>query len=127
MTYAACSACCPPCPSGLLPAACREDEIRKTTQADISILKWTDQNKRHPRTEDCREIAKYDVVLTTFQLASTLHTLSHIRWWRIIVDEPQLNAGGFLADKDHTWFANHRWLLTGTPINANGGSGVGGR
>jgi hypothetical protein len=60
-------------------------------------------------------------VLTTFQLASTLHTLSHIRWWRIIVDEPQLNAGGFLADKDHTWFANHRWLLTGTPINANGG------
>lgn len=34
--------------------------------------------------------------MTTFQLASNLHTLSHIRWWRIVVDEPQLGAGGFL-------------------------------
>jgi hypothetical protein len=106
-------------------AMCRENEIRKTTQADISILKWTEPKGRQARTEDCREIAQFDVVLTTFQLASTLHTLSHIRWWRIIVDEPQLNAGGFLADKDHTWFANHRWLLTGTPINATGGRGCG--
>lgn len=59
-------------------------------------------------------------VLTTFQNASTLHTLSHIYWWRIVADEPQLNAGGFLADRDHPWFAQHRWLLTGTPVNATG-------
>ena len=35
-----------------------------------------------------------------------------------MVDEPQLGAGGFLGDKGHPWFSNHRWLLTGTPINA---------
>jgi hypothetical protein len=38
----------------------------------------------------------------------------------MIVDEPQLNAGGFLGDSKHPWFANHRWLLTGTPVNATG-------
>jgi hypothetical protein len=52
---------------------------------------------------------------------------SHIRWWRIIADEPQLQAGGFLADKEHRWFANHKWLLTGTPINATGGCAGAGR
>lgn len=128
--------------------------MRKTTDAELSILKWTENTKGHPRVEDCREIAEYDIVsgcsplpgsastehdatgaaahwlrrvnrwrrqpcsseqpcpsacfsharapppppqvMTTFQLASNLHTLSHIRWWRIIVDEPQLGAGGFL-------------------------------
>ena len=55
----------------------RESEIRKTTDAELSILKWTDHTVRNPRTEDCKEIAKYDIVLTTFALASTLHTL---RW-----------------------------------------------
>ncbi|KAL4443632.1 hypothetical protein ABPG75_011369 [Micractinium tetrahymenae] len=94
-----------------------EDEIRKTTDEELTILKWTEHTKGHPRTEDCREIGEHDIVMTTFQLASNLHTLSHIRWWRIIVDEPQLGAGGYLQDKEHVWFANHRWLLTGTPIN----------
>lgn len=41
----------------------------------LCAAQWTETSKGHPRTLDCREIAKYDVVLTTFQLASTLHTL----------------------------------------------------
>ncbi|KAL4447266.1 hypothetical protein ABPG77_007299 [Micractinium sp. CCAP 211/92] len=94
-----------------------EDEVRKTTDEELSILKWTENTKGHPRVEDCRDIAEYDIVMTTFQLASNLHTLSHLRWWRIVVDEPQLGAGGFLQDKEHVWLSNHRWLLTGTPIN----------
>jgi hypothetical protein len=36
------------------------------------------------------------------------------------VDEPQLQAGSFLSPKEHVWFSQHRWLLTGTPINATG-------
>lgn len=43
-----------------------------------------------------------------------------MRWWRAICDEPQLAAGGFLADREHLLLANHRWLLTGTPTNATG-------
>lgn len=42
-------------------------------------------------------------VLTTFQNAANLHTLSAIYWWRIVVDEPQLNAGKFLGDHNHDW------------------------
>ena len=36
-----------------------------------------------------------------------------------VVDEPQLNAGGFLADKDHRWYTRHRLLCTGTPVNGS--------
>lgn len=38
--------------------ACREDEVRKTTDAELSILKWTENTKGAPRTLDCKEIAK---------------------------------------------------------------------
>ncbi len=41
-----------------LAAPPREDEIRKTTQAELSILKWTENTKGAPRTLDCKEIAK---------------------------------------------------------------------
>jgi SNF2 family DNA or RNA helicase len=35
-----------------------EDEIRKTTQVELSILKWTENTKGAPRTLDCKEIAQ---------------------------------------------------------------------
>ncbi|KAI7841185.1 hypothetical protein COHA_005151 [Chlorella ohadii] len=79
-----------------------EDEIRKTTDAPLSILRWTEHSKRQERLLDCKVIAEYDAVLVTPQLASQLHTLSSIYWWRVFVDEPQLAAGGFLADKAST-------------------------
>lgn len=44
---------------------------------------------------------------------------SHVRWWRMIVDEPQLGAS-ILNDREHLWVSQHRWLLTGTPSNATG-------
>lgn len=40
----------------------REDEVRKTTDEELSILKWTENTKGHPRVEDCRDIAEYDIV-----------------------------------------------------------------
>lgn len=44
--------------NGPAAAPCREDEIRKTTQADLTVLKWTENTKGAPRTLDCKEIAK---------------------------------------------------------------------
>lgn len=36
--------------------------MRKTTDEELSILKWTENTRGHPRTEDCRDIAEYDIV-----------------------------------------------------------------
>ncbi len=42
-----------------------EDEIRKTTDAPLSILRWTEHSKRQERLLDCKVIAEYDVVLVS--------------------------------------------------------------
>lgn len=34
------------------------------------------------------------------------------------MDEAQ-QFGGFLGDRDHTLYASHKWLLSGTPDNDN--------
>ncbi|KAL4452380.1 hypothetical protein ABPG75_008042 [Micractinium tetrahymenae] len=93
-----------------------EVEIGKTTSVPLKVLKYVDSKCL---TDDCKEIASYDIVLTTFKVASDHPTLSSIRWWRIIVDEPQLHgSGAFLLDSlPHRWLAQPRWLLTGTPVN----------
>ena len=44
---------------------CREDEIRKTTAAPLSVLRWTEHSKRVERPLDCKVIAAYDVVLVS--------------------------------------------------------------
>jgi hypothetical protein len=38
----------------------REDEIRKTTEHELTILKWTEGGKN--RELDCKTIAGFDVV-----------------------------------------------------------------
>ncbi|GAB4816669.1 hypothetical protein N2152v2_003715 [Parachlorella kessleri] len=97
-----------------------EDEEDMAGPGGLNILDWADRAANQaPREQNCREIASYDVVLTTPIMASSKHLLNNIYWHRIIVDEAQLAMGGFLADKGHLWFANHRWIMTGTPINAS--------
>ena len=49
---------------------CREDEIRKTTAAPLSILKWTEHKKGRERPLDCKLIAQYDFVLVSAQACS---------------------------------------------------------
>lgn len=93
-----------------------ENEIRKTLSADlleqITVLNWT----QGERTHDCKEIAEYDIVITTPQVVTKSSALKAIFWHRIVIDEAQLNAGSLMS-RD-CMFSTHRWIVTGTPVNA---------
>lgn len=92
-----------------------EMEIVKTLECpeELRVLRWMEGS----RTNDCKEIAGYDIVITTPQLVTKTSTLRSIYWHRIIVDEAQLNAGSMM--QSGTLFSTHRWIVTGTPCNAH--------
>lgn len=90
-----------------------ELEVEKTLDDpdELSLLRWLDGS----RILDCKDIAEYDIVLTTPQSANRTSHLRSIFWHRIVVDEAQLNAGSVLTGD---FFSTHRWIVTGTPCNA---------
>ncbi|KAL4440413.1 hypothetical protein ABPG75_003414 [Micractinium tetrahymenae] len=75
----------------------------------LRVLRWEGEG----RSLDCRELATYDAVVTSYKLAAEQHTLCHIRWWRILADWHPRGARVFLGDSQHPWFASHRWVLCG--------------
>jgi len=91
-----------------------EIEIEKTLDnpQELSVLVWNDAR----RTLDCNEIASYDIVLTTPLTVTKSFTMASIFWHRIVVDEAQLNAGSLMSRGD--MMSTHRWIVTGTPCNA---------
>lgn len=73
-----------PADTYLLPVvhSCREDEIRKTTAAPLSALRWTENSKRVERPLDCKVIAAYDVVLvsrTTYDCTTCVASCRAVR------------------------------------------------
>ena len=90
-----------------------EIEIKKTLRdpGQLKVLTWTDTH----RTDNSKEIAEYDLVLTTPQLATKTSTLTSIYWHRVVIDEAQLNAGALM--QSGTLISKHRWIVTGTPCN----------
>lgn len=92
-----------------------ESEFVKTliNPEQLSILRWDGPK----RSQNARDIAQYDVILTTPATASQSCTLSRINWHRIVVDEAQFTGmGGFLKGR-LDFVATNRWILTGTPTN----------
>ncbi|KAK2591665.1 hypothetical protein QQS21_010650 [Conoideocrella luteorostrata] len=85
------------------------------------------------RTKDFKEMAKYDVVVTTFQILVSEHGSSSdaddgvkvgcfgLRWWRVILDEAHTiknrNAKGTKAC--YALRSEYRWCLSGTPMQNN--------
>ena len=90
-----------------------ETEIEKTfvNPSSIRVLNWTHRDK----TMNSKEIANYDLVLTTPQIATKTSVLTSIFWHRVVIDEAQLNAGSLM--QSGTLVSNHRWIVTGTPCN----------
>lgn len=90
-----------------------EIEIEKTLKhpEDLNILRWTDAR----RTNNCNQIAKADIVITTPQQVTKDSTLPSIYWHRIIIDEAQLNAGSLM--QSGLLISTHRWIVSGTPCN----------
>lgn len=75
------------------------------------------------RTQDVKELKKYDLVLTTYSTLAIEESLlespvKKIEWWRVILDEAHVikNANAQQSRTVTNLNAKRRWVVTGTPI-----------
>ncbi|KAH7424297.1 hypothetical protein KP509_11G001600 [Ceratopteris richardii] len=77
------------------------------------------------RVRDCKALTEFDVVLTTYGVLSSEFAsnegdgaLHGIHWHRIVLDEAHMikASKGQSAQAAFSLTADHRWCLTGTPI-----------
>lgn len=79
------------------------------------------------RTKSYKELAKYDIVITTYQTLSSEHAASEgslkvgcfgVHWYRIILDEAHSikNRNAKATKAACALNAEYRWCLTGTPM-----------
>ncbi|OAA50592.1 SNF2-related protein [Metarhizium rileyi] len=85
------------------------------------------------RTKDFKQLALYDVVITTFQILVSEHGASSdaedgvkkgcfgLRWWRIILDEAHSikNRNAKATKACYALRCEYRWCLSGTPMQNN--------
>ncbi|ANB12247.1 DNA repair protein RAD16 [Sugiyamaella lignohabitans] len=77
------------------------------------------------RSKDPNSLNSYDVVITTYQTATSEHQnkgpLFQKTWWRIILDEAHMvkNPKAKSSIAAYSLQAQNRWCLTGTPIQNN--------
>lgn len=78
------------------------------------------------RTGDANELAKYDLVLTTYSILASEDTwidspIKKIEWWRVILDEAHVikNVNAQQSRAVNNLKAKRKWVVTGTPIQNN--------
>lgn len=85
------------------------------------------------RTKDFKQMALYDVVVTTFQILVSEHGSSSdaengikvgcfgLRWWRVILDEAHTikNRNAKATKACYALRSEYRWCLSGTPMQNN--------
>lgn len=105
------------CPASLIKQW--ECEIRtKTKRGALDVYMFHGPNREYKE----RRLAKYDIVLTTYQLVVTEEKndgcLFRVKWKRIILDEGHVirNHKSKQSEAICKLEAKYRWVLTGTPI-----------
>lgn len=105
------------CPASLVKQW--EHEIKtKVKRGALDVYVFHGPNRAHR----ARDLVKYDVVLTSYQLAASEFknqgVLYNVNWKRIVLDEGHVirNHKSKQAEAMFELHGKYRWVLTGTPI-----------
>lgn len=86
-------------------------------------LKWTNYHGKNRTLFTARQLADYDVVITTYNMIQADYQnskapLAYINWFRIVLDEAHAirNASTKQSAAACTLAAERRWAVTGTPV-----------
>ncbi|KAF3580403.1 hypothetical protein DY000_02028931 [Brassica cretica] len=114
------------CPASVVRQWAKELDDKVSLQHKLSVLVYHGSK----RTNDPVELAKYDVVVTTYALVTNevpqnsqsniqfSGALARVRWLRVVLDEAQTikNHKTLVAKACSRLNAKRRWCLSGTPI-----------
>jgi len=87
-----------------------------------SMLKWTRYHGSERFGVDYRELAKYDIVVTTYHIIAKdimdrKRALPYINWFRIVLDEAHTIRNPTNQSRATcNLFGQRRWAVTGTPV-----------
>jgi SNF2 family DNA or RNA helicase len=103
------------------------DKIAKTHQLKVCVHHGPN------RTKSFKELARYDIVVTTYQILVSEHGHSvmadgglkvgcfGLRWWRVVLDEAHTikNRNAKATKACYALRSEYRWCLSGTPMQNN--------